>query len=437
MFKWIFQPYSLEESMHSDLKKEIQQRFDNWTLTHSSSLSNTQEQILDFRRSGLLQIANEISHSIASPNPNIHGNPSALYDKNWLDEFSTGDIIKCLGVEYAIYKNRRSPRIPNGDLLLMTRIMKIQGKRGEFSGISRIETELDVSPNFWFFDGTVNGEMPLSIMMETALQPCGVLSAWLGTQLRFPEVDFFFRNLDGDVRYLRKIDLRGKTIQAKALLTRTVFSGSTIIQHFEFILACEGEHFFEGSSSFGYFPEESMASQNGLDGGKEILPWGKSSENSKCLEKINLDEIFSNPDFPAGKLRLIDDASFCLEGGIFSKGYVISSRKNSINDWFYSNHFYQDPVMPGSLGIEAIVQAFKSVVHSITRSKHPVTLAAGLGFKWKYRGQVLQNHRRMFVDLHLKDQQTINKEKFFTANANLWADETRIYEIQNLAVQQD
>ena len=423
--------------MRSYLEKEIQQRFNNWTLTHSRSLSNVQKQILEFRQLGLLHIALEISQSMASPSANNNGNRPALYDKNWLDEFATGDIVKCLGLEYAIYKNRRSPRIPNGDLLLMTRIMKLQGKRGEFNQISRIEAELDVPPNAWFFDGTVNGELPLSIMMEAALQPCGVLSAWLGTQLRLPKVDFFFRNLDGDVRYTRKVDLRGKTIQAAAQLTRTVFSGSTIIQHFEFELACEGKAFFEGVSSFGYFPEESMASQIGLDGGKVLPPWGKNTENSNRLEKINLDEVFSNPDFPAGKLRLVDDASFCLDGGTFSKGYLIASRKNSPTDWFYANHFFQDPVMPGSLGIETIVQALKAAVHSITGSGRPVTLAAGLGFKWKYRGQVLQNHRRMIVDLHMSDQQAMNKENLFIASANLWADETRIYEIQNLAVHQD
>ena len=93
--------------------------------------------------------------------------------------------------------------------------------------------------------------------------------------------------------------------------------------------------------------------------------------------------------------------------------------------------------MPGSLGIETIVQALKAAVHSITGSGRPVTLAAGLGFKWKYRGQVLQNHRRMIVDLHMSDQQAMNKENLFIASANLWADETRIYEIQNLAVHQD
>ena len=90
--------------------------------------------------------------------------------------------------------------------------------------------------------------------------------------------------------------------------------------------------------------------------------------------------------------------------------------------------------MPGSLGIEAVVQTLKAAVHSITRSERPVTLAAGLGFKWKYRGQVLQNHQQMIVDVNIQDQQQINKASIFTADANLWADETRIYELKNLAV---
>lgn len=423
--------------MLSELEKVIQQRSNKWSVEHSIGLANAQEQILEFRRLGLAQIAHDISRSISGNFPNEVGNPPVLYDRNWLEEFATGDIIKCLGPEYGIYKNRRSPRIPNGDLLLMTRIMSIQGKRGDFNSNSRIEAELDIPINAWFFDGTINGEMPLSIMMETALQPCGVLSAWLGTQLRLPDVDFFFRNLDGDVRYLRKIDLRGKTIQAKATLTRTVFSGSTIIQHFKFELACDGVVFFEGTSSFGYFPEDSMATQSGLDGGKVILPWGKRPDNSKSLEKIDLDNTFSNPGFPTGKLRLIDEAYFCMEGGLFSKGYVTASRQNSPKDWFYLNHFYQDPVMPGSLGIEAVIQALKVAIHSMTSSDHPVTLATGLGFIWKYRGQVLQNHQQMIIDVNLKDQQPMDKATVFTADASLWADETRIYELKNLAVQQE
>ncbi|MDP2964563.1 MAG: hypothetical protein Q8N39_00840 [Pelolinea sp.] len=423
--------------MQPDLKKEIQQRYRIWTLDHSSRLTAAHHQMLALRRLGLDQIANGISRSMGIVEPDNKRNLPILFDKNWLLEFATGDIVKCLGQEFDIYQNRRSPRIPNGDLLLMSRILSIQGNRGEFDQPSQISAESDIPSNAWFFDGTVNGEIPLSIMLEIALQPCGVLSAWLGTQLRYPAVDFFFRNLDGDVQFSRKVDLRGKTIRTNAILTRTIFSGSTIIQHFDFELACDGEVFFKGTFSFGYFPEESMASQTGLDGGEASLPWGKIPVNTDRTQKLLPKGYLSNQDFPVGKLRVIDDASICLDGGSHSKGYVMASRRNSPKDWFYANHFFQDPVMPGSLGIEAIVQAFKAVVHSIAKSGKPVTLAAGTGFKWEYRGQVLQNHREMQVEVHIQDQQIKNGTTVFTGNANLWADDIRIYEVQNLAVQQE
>ena len=93
--------------------------------------------------------------------------------------------------------------------------------------------------------------------------------------------------------------------------------------------------------------------------------------------------------------------------------------------------------MPGSLGIEAIVQTFKVAVHSLTKSSKPVTLAADHNFKWKYRGQILQSHREMQLDIHFLDQRVKNGTAIFKGNANLWTDDIRIYEIQNLTVQQE
>jgi 3-hydroxymyristoyl/3-hydroxydecanoyl-(acyl carrier protein) dehydratase len=300
--------------MQPDYKKEIQQRYRVWNLDHSSRLTAAHHQMLVLRRLGLDQIANGISRSMGIEKPGNKKNLSVLFDKDWLVEFATGDIVKCLGHEFDIYQNRRSPRIPNGDLLLMSRILSIQGKRGEFDQPSQISAESDIQSNSWIFDGTVNGEISLSLMLEIALQPCGVLSAWLGTQLRFPAVDFFFRNLDGDVRFSRKVDLRGKTIRANAILVKTIFSGSTIIQHFKFELILAGEVFFTGTSSFGYFPEENMVSQIGLDGGKSSLPWGKKLENIGRTKKLLPKDYLSNQDFPVGKLRVIDEVFFCSNG---------------------------------------------------------------------------------------------------------------------------
>lgn len=392
--------------------------------------------MLAFRRLELDQIAKGISRSFGFEIPHPKVNPSVLFDQDWLAEFATGDIVKCLGHEFEIYQNRRSPRIPNGDLLMMSRILSLLGNRGEFDQPSQISAELDIPSNAWFFDGTEDGEIPPSILLEIGLQPCGVLSGWLGTQLRYPEIDFFFRNLDGDVLLLRKVDPRGKTVRTNAILTKTIFSGSTIIQHFKFELILAGEIFFKGTSSFGYFPEDSLASQSGLDGGKPSLLWGKKPENFSETQKLSPKDFLLNSDMPSGKLRLIDEASISLEGGLQKQGYAMASRRNSTTDWFYTNHFFQDPVMPGSLGIEAVVQTFKVLIHSITKSNKPVTLAEDRNFKWKYRGQVLQYNTEMQVEVHIQNRLTKNGTTVFTGNANLWADDIRIYEIQQIALQQ-
>lgn len=423
--------------MPIDLKSEIQQHFLNWSFEHSTRLSAVHSQLLSLRSVGLVQLANEIASTMGPVKTQSAGISTALYGNDWLEEFATGDIVNCLGEEYAIYSDRRCPRIPNGDLLLMSRILNIEGVRDDFQHTARISAEFEIPANAWFFEGAPNGELPISIMLEIALQPCGVLSAWLGTQLRFPTVDFFFRNLDGEAHYLRKFDLLGKTIRAHAELTKTVFSGSTIIQHFNFELLYGSIPFFKGSSSFGYFPDYSMASQVGIDSGSSSLPLGKESAIPNKVIKLLSGDLMSYQDIPAGKLRLIDEAHVFPDGGTHSNGYVMASRKNSPSDWFYRNHFFQDPVMPGSLGIEAITQAFKVGVHAMSGTDTPITLAEGCKFQWKYRGQVLQAHQEMQVEVHILGQQTINGKKEFTADASLWADDIRIYAIKNLKVQQD
>ena len=36
--------------------------------------------------------------------------------------------------------------------------------------------------------------MPYSVLMEIALQPCGLLGAYLGSTLKFPDKNLYFRN---------------------------------------------------------------------------------------------------------------------------------------------------------------------------------------------------------------------------------------------------
>jgi 3-hydroxymyristoyl/3-hydroxydecanoyl-(acyl carrier protein) dehydratase len=44
------------------------------------------------------------------------------------------------------------------------------------------------------------------------------------------------------------------------------------------------------------------------------------------------------------------------EGGNSGLGTLRAEKDVKADEWFFKAHFYQDPVQPGSLGIEALIQ---------------------------------------------------------------------------------
>ena len=412
--------------------ENILENYMKWWDGHTRQAGQIQDRFLELRQAGLRQLAGAIEQQVESLRL-LNSRPArALFTLDDLNEFATGSVMKCLGPEYAVYEGQRSLRIPNGDLLLMSRILSIRGRKGEFDRASRIVAEYDVPMNAWYFDGEPRGRLPYSICIEVALQPCGFLSAYLGTPLRFPEVDYYFRNLDGETVFNRLVDARGKTVLARAELLKTIFFGSTIIQHFSFELECGGVVFFEGNSSFGYFSAEAMAGQSGLDGGKTILPWLKQAGQESRIVPIQGTGLV--PVLPKGKLRLLDGVVINHGAGHHQEGYVYANRRNTPQDWFYACHFYEDPVMPGSLGIEAIFQALKVFAQRQSNDAAAAEHVTGQKMNWSYRGQVLPHHRQMQVEVHFHKTQTIGKTELFTGDASLWADDSRIYEVRNMAL---
>ncbi len=394
---------------------------------HAQKGADLHIQFIDLRMNGL----RVLSELFIQQSKTYRQDPDVLFSSEDLREFAEGDIVKCLGQNYAVYKGRRSPRIPNGDLLLISRVLRIHGQPNEFTHQSEITAEYDVPEDAWYLSGDgKRSQLPISICMEIALQPCGFLSAYLYTPLRFPNEDYFFRNLGGSVSFTRTAELRGKTIETQALLIETIFSGTTIIQHFSFELLCNGLVFFKGTSSFGYFPAHTMANQVGLDGGETRQPWFHS--NLSCPKPLDLTNDIEA--LPAGRLRLIDDVVIDPSGGIHNAGYIYGSRINSAADWFYACHFYQDPVMPGSLGIEAIVQAMRVFASLEEKPFKTVYFPAGQEMTWKYRGQVLQTNKRMQLEVHFRKNWLESGVRYLSGDASLWADDRRIYEIHNMSL---
>ncbi|MEM8593901.1 MAG: beta-ketoacyl synthase N-terminal-like domain-containing protein [Pseudomonadota bacterium] len=362
-------------------------------------------------------------------------------------EFATGRIAHCFGEEFSFYDNGVAPRTPCGQLQLTTRVLSVDGVRGEFKEVSSCVAEYEVPLDAWYFEeGAHESTMPYSILMEISLQPNGFLSAYMGTTLMVKDRDIYFRNLDGSGELIRSIDLRGKTITNKSMLLSTSVFGTNIIQSFTFELSTDGEPFYKGTAAFGYFSADALANQLGLDNGEAKEPWHVI--NQCATQRLNLTNpasaLFSvrEASKPAyrlagGQLNFIDTVEFATNGGEFGKGYIYAERHVNPEDWFFQFHFHEDPVMPGSLGVEAIIEAVQAymVHHDLGANlDNPYFMQPLSTIVWKYRGQINPLNRKMSLDVHIKEIVSDSDRVTVIANANLSKDGLRIYEVKDVAV---
>ncbi|VAW38157.1 Enoyl-[acyl-carrier-protein] reductase [FMN], inferred for PFA pathway [hydrothermal vent metagenome] len=386
---------------------------------------------------------------------------TALFDDYHIQHFAVGSISACFGPDYALFEGRRIPRTPNGDLKLFSRIVEINAERFVFEGEPNLVSEYDVPQAAWFYQQNSYATMPYSVLMEIGLQPCGFLSAYLGSTLSYPEEDFYFRNLDGNGRFHSNIDLRGKTISNRVtLLSATALSG-IIIQKFSFEMSVEGALFYEGTAVFGYFQPESLINQVGLDQGRDVKPWFEQEEVSAlAINQIvlaergdlygetactELAEVAVSPSdlgrhyrLANQQLNFLDSVTVIPNGGRHGQGYVHAVRTIDPNDWFFSCHFYQDPVMPGSLGVDAIVQAMQIYAldqdlgghlhnpHFTHVEEHEVV--------WIYRGQITPGDGQMLLEVDITNIESTPKQVTIRGNASLWKTGMRIYEVKEIAI---
>ncbi|MBB1268181.1 beta-ketoacyl synthase N-terminal-like domain-containing protein [Shewanella sp. SR44-3] len=362
-------------------------------------------------------------------------------------EFATGNIENCFGPDFSIYRGLIPPRTPCGDLQLTTRVVEINGKRGELKKPSSCIAEYEVPADAWYFkNNSHQGVMPYSVLMEISLQPNGFISGYMGTTLGFPGQELFFRNLDGGGKLLRQVDLRGKTIVNDSKLLSTVIAGSNIIQSFTFELSVDGEAFYTGSAVFGYFKGDALKNQLGIDNGRVTQPWHVEHNVAADISVNLLDKtsrVFNAPAsqphyrLAGGQLNFIDTAEIVETGGKYGKGYLAASRTIDPSDWFFQFHFHQDPVMPGSLGVEAIIELMQTYAISKDLGKGFINPKFGQilsDIKWKYRGQINPLNKQMSLDVHISAVKDENGKRIIIGDANLSKDGLRIYEVKDIAI---
>lgn len=373
-----------------------------------------------------------------------------VFDEQQLRSFTVGSVVECFGPEYQIFEDRRIPRTPNGDLQMMSRVTEIQGRRGEFAPDTLLVSEYDIPADAWYLCDNSYPVVPYAVWMEIALQPCGFLSAYLGSLLLFPGADLYFRNLDGyGCLEQPQPDLRGETVVTRARLRSSTFIQDIIIQKYAFEVQHQGATLYEGEAVFGYFTPEALYNQIGLDASKTSQPWYVRQGQHARLQTFDLRDPATRQQFlPAaqrpheglahGQLDLLDEVSIIEDGGEHGQGYVFARRRVDPEAWFFACHFFQDPVMPGSLGVEGMLQAMQ--VYALRRgltqqfaSPHFEHLPKQT-VSWRYRGQIVREVPEWSLEVQFSRVEVRPDEVVLVGDASLWRGDLRIYEVRGLAL---
>ena len=102
---------------------------------------------------------------------------------------------------------------------------------------------------------------------------------------------------------------------------------------------------------------------------------------------------------------MIDEISAYLpDGGTEGQGYIRGLKQVDPDEWFFKAHFYQDPVCPGSLGLESFLQLIKTVAMKRwpnLAASHRFRILEGGRHNWSYRGQIIPKNKTVTVEAQI------------------------------------
>jgi acyl transferase domain-containing protein/3-hydroxymyristoyl/3-hydroxydecanoyl-(acyl carrier protein) dehydratase len=347
------------------------------------------------------------------------------FERERITAFAIGKPSDAFGDRYEVFdQGRKIARLPGPPFQLLDRIVDLGGARPwELAPTDWIEGEYDVPQDAWYFAANRQRAIPFSVILEIALQPCGWLAAYLGSALRSP-IDLSFRNLGGKAVLHEELFADAGTLTTRVRLTSFSEAGGMIIQKYDMKVLRAGRVVYDGDTSFGFFSKEALAQQVGVRGAK---PWNEPRPGiaSRLLDQAPL---------PERDYRMIDEVVLVRDGGRKGLGFLRGTANVDPAAWFFKAHFYQDPVWPGSLGLESFLQLLKVFL----ADRHPELMATHRfetilprePHEWIYRGQIIPTNKRVTVEATIDER----RENGCVASGYLSVDGIVIYEMKQFGL---
>ena len=335
----------------------------------------------------------------------------------------------------------KCPRLPGPPYHFVSSVVSVDVAPGSAPNEGTLVSTFDIDPKAWYFEEG-QGHMPFAVLVEALLQPCGWFASYCNF-FRDTEGDVAFRNLDGEKCILHKpVGPDQGTLTLTTKLTRFAKAGGTSIVFFDVVCADAEGPVMTLTTDFGFFSPKILEDQRGLPTTDEMR--ARRDAPSPVPEISLLDgggALAHLPGMASGRMRMLDKVTgFWADGGDAGLGRIRTWQQIHYDAWYFKAHFYEDPVQPGSLGLEALVQSARALVHMkgwLDGIENPVWEHPVVGFPlaWRYRGQVVPKRDHVVTEvealkLEIVEGESVTVEIFGTQ----WVDGLRIYEVPSFAI---
>lgn len=454
------EPYAIADAyMYSDGKKMV--RFIDMSLRCSGmrrdaieALWQTTPQMtaaapLQSEPAGLLPASEAI---IGEGIPTATPLPAPVFGVERIRAYCEGNPSDAFGEPYKPFDHeRRIARLPRDPFRFIDRVVQIEGSRAwQLAAEGWIEVQFDVDPQAWFFAANRQPSMAFAILLEHGLQGCGWLAAYNGSALLSAK-DMRFRNLGGTATLHAETFPDAGMLTTRLRTTNVSRAGDMIILAYDFQVWQRERLIYDGTTQFGFFSEEALAQQIGIRDARERR-WLPSGAETAHARPIPLERVAPRtPDdpnrpapalplaMPSGCWLMLDQIDLWLPtGGPEGLGFIRGSKAVQPEEWFFQAHFYQDPVVPGSLGLESMLQLLKFVAcerwgEALGTTHRFEPIALGVEHTWLYRGQVVPTNREVVTEARITRIEEGDRP-LLVADGFLLVDGLPIYEMRDFAL---